>query len=153
MLKHEFDDLLDPPGHVGLPAEVGQRSFWAADLVFEAGDFVGEGDQELPKPPSLVKRQHQNTRQIPLLQTILLPGKVPHQMIPEIINLRENKKRKRRRVPLKRFVIQKKLRQIAKILRVHRILRPIDLKHRNLPIRVDLIPRRTGQLAALAVIL
>ena len=126
--------------------QIRQRLLRRTHLLFNLAQLVGKLNHEVTVALALMRRERHNARQIvPQLATLLL-AKVANHVVALVVVLRYHVKVERSHVVVKRFVVQKELRYVRNVLRVHTLVVvaiSVHLKDGNVVLAVDLVSRRT----------
>mmetsp|Transcript_13381 Transcript_13381/g.54027 ORF Transcript_13381/g.54027 Transcript_13381/m.54027 type:complete len:489 (-) Transcript_13381:661-2127(-) len=128
-ILEDREELPRPVAAVRHQPEVRQRSLRGPDLALLLAQLVREGDEHLPVPLALVRRQRQDARQVVSLLGALLLAEVPDHVVALGVNLAQHVKQKRLHVVIQRLVVQEQLREQAQVLAVHPRLPAVHLVH------------------------
>lgn len=86
-LEHRLDNLLRPVRPVAQQAEVAQRLFRAAELALVLAEGVGELDEQLAVPVTLVLGQGEDTGDVVVLGGLLFFREITDEVAPGRVSL------------------------------------------------------------------
>mmetsp|Transcript_9336 Transcript_9336/g.38156 ORF Transcript_9336/g.38156 Transcript_9336/m.38156 type:complete len:241 (+) Transcript_9336:2145-2867(+) len=89
-ILEDREELPRPVAAVRHQPEVRQRSLRGPDLALLLAQLVREGDEHLPVPLALVRRQRQDARQVVSLLGALLLAEVPDDVVPALVHLAQH---------------------------------------------------------------
>mmetsp|Transcript_13380 Transcript_13380/g.54017 ORF Transcript_13380/g.54017 Transcript_13380/m.54017 type:complete len:575 (-) Transcript_13380:98-1822(-) len=149
-ILEDREELPRPVAAVRHQPEVRQRSLRGPDLALLLAQLVREGDEHLPVPLALVRRQRQDARQVVSLLGALLLAEVPDDVVPALVHLAQHVEQEEIHVVVERLVVQEELGEVAQVLAEDLLLLAVNLeKRRRLTARlvaVDLVPGRVVHL-------